>query len=137
MFIKPGFCLFPYHACPGWAPGERNFLKGFPWSEDESTVTGGTEAGGVPSLPDLPPPYSLHSCLDSFQLHTERQGATGGRVNTHIYKYAVELIQKRTMSASHRESRGCRCWETTVALWSACQGSLEPGGDLEMNPWWI
>lgn len=29
------------------------------------------------------------------------------------------------------------CWEMTVALWSACQGSLEPGGDLEMNPGWI
>lgn len=25
----------------------------------------------------------------------------------------------------------------TAALWSAGQGGLEPGGDLEMNPGWI
>lgn len=46
------------------------------------------------------------------------------------------MIQKN-VNATHRESRGCRCWEKTAALWSAGQGGLEPGGDLEMNPGWI
>lgn len=44
-----GFPLVSHHACPSWALEERSFQRGFPWSEDESTVTGATEAGGVPS----------------------------------------------------------------------------------------
>lgn len=35
--------------------------------------------------------------------------------------------------AAHRESRGCKCWETTAALWSAGQRVPEPGGDRGMN----
>lgn len=36
-----------------------------------STGTGGTEAEGVPLGTDPQPPCSLHSCLDSVQLHKQ------------------------------------------------------------------
>lgn len=46
-------------------------------------------------------------------------------------------VSCEAMEAAHRESRGCRCWEMTAALWSAGQRVPEPGGDLETNPGWI
>lgn len=53
-----------------------------------------------------------------------------------VIKNATQNISPPENEAedTHRERRGCRRWERTVALWSAGQGGLESGNDQEKDP---
>lgn len=92
-----------------------------------STVTAGTVVGVGPSKEDFPHRYSLGSCWDSVQLMTKTYHMMV------VVKYYLLKLQDK-VSNTHREHRGCRCWGTTAALWSAGQVGLESGDDLDMNP---